>query len=115
MGYHRLPLVRHAFTQYGTLRSDSLGLGITLMRVAIALIPLSARVIPLIHCSQVIPLIRSSGSSLGRGGAATPKMVESESSAPIVLPLLKSDQVIEKALASSHNNSWGWGKEDFGS
>lgn len=59
MGYHRLPLVRHAFTQNGTLRSGSLGVGITWMRVAIALIPWSAR---------GIPLIRSSGSSLGRGG-----------------------------------------------
>ncbi|CAN8221557.1 unnamed protein product [Cochlearia groenlandica] len=28
-----VPLVRHAFTQYDRLRSDSLGLGITLMRV----------------------------------------------------------------------------------
>ncbi|CAL9238857.1 unnamed protein product [Arabidopsis halleri] len=34
-----VPLVRHAFTQYDRLRSDSLGLGITLMRVVIALIP----------------------------------------------------------------------------
>jgi hypothetical protein len=51
-----------------SVRSGSLGVGITLMRVAIALIPWSARVIPLIHCSQVSPLIRSSGSSLGRGG-----------------------------------------------
>lgn len=38
------------------------------MRVAIALIPWSAWVIPIpvIHCSQVSPLIGSSGSSLGR-------------------------------------------------
>ena len=64
MGSHRLPLVG---TVSGTLRSDSLGVGITLMRVAIGmhyfqyskLSPLSAR---------VSPLIRALGSSLGRGG-----------------------------------------------
>lgn len=37
---------------------------------------------------------------------SNPKTVESEPSAPIVLPLLKSDQVIEEAWPL-RNNSWG--------